>query len=148
MGKLELCFSLLSVQCPGGRSLPRTASLIGTAPKDSGTQAHQSQTIKESPPCGLCIHASFSKASAECRGSVCLWALAGQLEVWGQGTPIGLNRAWGNLQELCELVCTGKVEGECKNDTCQHLCVRKSQQDPAPLADSVRLASVPPSQIA
>lgn len=45
------------------------------------------------------------------------------------------------MQELCELVRTSKVEGECKNDTCQHL-LRESQQDPAPLADSVRLAGV------
>lgn len=36
--RLEMCFTLLSVQCPGGSSLPRTISWIFIVPWDPGTQ--------------------------------------------------------------------------------------------------------------
>lgn len=64
-------FSHLSVQCPGGGSLPRTVSLIvpesPVGPRNAISPGHQSQEIKECLLCELCVPAGFSELVVEHR---------------------------------------------------------------------------------
>lgn len=92
-----MCFILLSVQCPGGGSLPRTAATV-LDPWGPETQApppplsDQSQVLMEHPPCGLLVPADFSRAEGELGDEVHLLAFWGPLRVWGKSRPLVLAR--------------------------------------------------------
>lgn len=76
-----------------------------------GTQEHKdhpSQTIKESPLCGLCAHTGLNKAVGECKSWVWPLALERQLEVWGQGVPSAFTRTLGNCRNHVSLCAVAR----------------------------------------
>ena len=64
---MSLCFSLFSMQCPGGGGLARTVFPVITPVEFRNVSSldHQSEMMEPCPLYGLCTHAGFSKAVGE-----------------------------------------------------------------------------------